>query len=66
MDTKRQRSRQLHVWLTDSEYRYLQEVATSLDQTITVVVRRLIRNARARESAAPRQTNSGTHKYPGS
>jgi hypothetical protein len=35
--------RQLHVWVTEGEYRLLRELATERHETVSAIIRRLIR-----------------------
>ncbi len=47
--TPRTRQKQLHLWLSDREYDALRSLATASDESISVIVRRLIRHL-ARQS----------------
>lgn len=42
------RTRQLHVWIGDTDYDFLKEFAMSRDETIGAVVRKMIRATRTR------------------
>jgi hypothetical protein len=42
------RTRQLHIWIGDTDYEFLKEFATSRDETIGAVVRKMIRATRTR------------------
>lgn len=43
--TKRtQPRRQLHVWLSESDYEFLEEISSSRDETIAAFVRRVIKS----------------------
>ena len=48
----RNHSRQLHVWLTPEDVGYLHHLATLEDETISCILRRLIRSERAHRQAA--------------
>jgi hypothetical protein len=42
------RTRQLHIWIAHTDYEFLKRFATSRDETIGAVVRKMIRATRTR------------------
>ncbi len=50
------RTRQLHIWIGDTDYAFLKQLATSRDETVGAVVRKMIRATRTRvENEKPPQ-----------
>lgn len=45
--TRQKRSRQVHMWLTEGEYSWLKSEASESDDTISAVIRRIIRAHRS-------------------
>lgn len=59
----RQPHTQCHFWISDADYAFLKQLADSRAETVSTIIRQLIRQARMRLASVAADPRSGREEY---